>query len=165
MFLPGRSRKANRWVAIFSFPQLFLVLFLKKDNLIDSTEIGRGADSASAIGSTTTVANTLSTAEIGCCRHHRSGRATTGWLLCSQGQRNANTRMRLDSIWVHLPKCEPLHEEWLGCSSDPVTYYADHLPTASKGYSWTMGHSMLVDVDLTKEAKNLNVKQTTNEIK
>jgi hypothetical protein len=43
--------------------------------------------------------------------------------------------------------------------------YGDRLPTASKGYSWTMGHSMLVDVDSTKEATNLNVKQTTNEIK
>jgi hypothetical protein len=31
--------------------------------------------------------------------------------------------------------------------------------------SWTIGHSMLVDLDSKKEATNLNVEQTTNEIK
>jgi hypothetical protein len=67
---------------------------MKKNNLIDSIEIGREADTASVIGSITT----FSTAEIGCCQRHQSGRATTGRLLCSQGQRNANTCMRLDSI-------------------------------------------------------------------
>ena len=107
---------------------------MKKNNLIDSIEIGKGSNTASAIGSTTTVATNFSTAEIRCCRYHRSGRATTGRLLCSQGQRNANTCMWLDSIWVHLPTCERLHQEWLGCSSDSVTYYSDRLLTVSKGY-------------------------------
>jgi hypothetical protein len=75
------SRRANRWVAVFSFPLFSLVRFLKKDNLIDSIKIGRGADSASAIGSTTTVAKNFSTADIGCCQRHRRGRVTTGRLL------------------------------------------------------------------------------------
>jgi hypothetical protein len=157
------SRRTNRRLAVFSFPHLFLVLFPKKDNLIDSIEVGRGADTASAppmwpplFHRWNWVLSTLPKWQGNIWR-----------LLYSQGQRNANTRMRLDSIWVQLPKCEPLHQEWLSWSSDPVTYYADRLPTASKGYSLTMGYSMLVDVDsiIINEATNLNVKQTTYEIK